>query len=114
MIRLKIHHSFGGVRVRFPQVGILHKNVGKFLGCFGTLRNTLSGRITTHFFASVGFLTCLSGGPEGIRTHDLSDANRTLSQLSYAPEQDTIIHDSFVKCKNFFKILKQEFKGQDF
>ena len=25
------------------------------------------------------------GGPEGIRTHDLSDANRTLSQLSYRP-----------------------------
>ena len=27
----------------------------------------------------------LFGGPEGIRTHDLSDANRTLSQLSYRP-----------------------------
>ncbi len=25
------------------------------------------------------------GGPEGIRTLDLSDANRTLSQLSYKP-----------------------------
>ena len=25
------------------------------------------------------------GGPDGIRTHDLSDANRTLSQLSYKP-----------------------------
>ncbi len=25
------------------------------------------------------------GGDEGIRTLDLSDANRTLSQLSYAP-----------------------------
>ena len=25
------------------------------------------------------------GGPEGIRTLDLSDANRTLSQLSYGP-----------------------------
>lgn len=29
----------------------------------------------------------LFGGPEGIRTHDLTDANRTLSQLSYAPIQ---------------------------
>ena len=29
--------------------------------------------------------TQLNGGPEGIRTHDLSDANRTLSQLSYRP-----------------------------
>ena len=26
-----------------------------------------------------------NGGPEGIRTLDLSDANRTLSQLSYGP-----------------------------
>ena len=25
------------------------------------------------------------GGPKGIRTLDLSDANRTLSQLSYGP-----------------------------
>ena|GEM_PF-3475884 len=25
------------------------------------------------------------GGPEGIRTHDLPDANRALSQLSYRP-----------------------------
>ena len=28
----------------------------------------------------------LFGGPEGIRTHDLTDANRTLSQLSYRPK----------------------------
>ena len=27
----------------------------------------------------------LFGGPKGIRTLDLSDANRTLSQLSYGP-----------------------------
>jgi hypothetical protein len=26
-----------------------------------------------------------AGGPKGIRTLDLSDANRTLSQLSYGP-----------------------------
>ena len=52
----------------------------------------------THFFESIftwqeniknpeslilsGFFDC---GPEGIRTLDLSDANRTLSQLSYKP-----------------------------
>ena len=30
--------------------------------------------------------TALLGGLEGIRTLDLSDANRTLSQLSYKPE----------------------------
>ena len=29
----------------------------------------------------------LFGGPEGIRTHDLTDANRTLSQLSYRPKK---------------------------
>ena len=31
------------------------------------------------------FVQYLFGGPEGIRTLDLSDANRTLSQLSYKP-----------------------------
>ena len=33
--------------------------------------------------AGFGFATC--GGDGGIRTLDLTDANRTLSQLSYAP-----------------------------
>ena len=32
------------------------------------------------------------GGPGGIRTHDLSDANRTLSQLSYRPKCKRIIY----------------------
>ena len=31
------------------------------------------------------------GGPRGIRTLDLSDANRTLSQLSYRPTMMTLI-----------------------
>ena len=31
------------------------------------------------------FVQCLFGGPEETRTLDLSDANRTLSQLSYRP-----------------------------
>ena len=31
------------------------------------------------------------GGPRGIRTLDLSDANRTLSQLSYRPMMMTLI-----------------------
>ena len=35
-----------------------------------------------HRFAVLFFF----GGPEGIRTHDLTDANRTLSQLSYRPK----------------------------
>ena len=34
----------------------------------------------------VGFGYASNGGPEGIRTHDLTDANRTLSQLSYRPK----------------------------
>ena len=33
----------------------------------------------------------LFGGPRGIRTLDLSDANRTLSQLSYRPMMMTLI-----------------------
>ena len=33
----------------------------------------------------VSKLLCSCGGDEEIRTLDLSDANRTLSQLSYAP-----------------------------
>ena len=36
-------------------------------------------------FAGDIFLSPHYGGPEGIRTLDLSDANRTLSQLSYKP-----------------------------
>ncbi len=32
----------------------------------------------------------LFGGPEGIRTLDLSDANRTRSQLRYRPKQSSI------------------------
>ena len=34
--------------------------------------------------------TAFLGGPEGIRTLDLSDANRTLSQLSYKPEYEVV------------------------
>ena len=39
------------------------------------------------------------GGPEETRTLDLSDANRTLSQLSYRPENMSIIamNRGFVK-----------------
>ena len=39
-------------------------------------KKTLETQCFQGFFA---------GGPEGIRTHDLTDANRTLSQLSYRP-----------------------------
>ena len=42
------------------------------------------------------------GGDGGIRTLDLSDANRTLSQLSYAPTR--LVHYStfFTFVKTFF------------
>ena len=35
--------------------------------------------------AAAVFILANVGGPGGIRTLDLSDANRTLSQLSYRP-----------------------------
>ena len=41
---------------------------------------------TLMLISTVSKLAFLYGGPEGIRTHDLSDANRTLSQLSYRPK----------------------------
>ena len=48
---------------------------------------------------SVSKPSCLFGGPEETRTLDLSDANRTLSQLSYRPENMSIIamNRGFVK-----------------
>ena len=44
----------------------------------------------------IRFGLCCFGGPEEIRTLDLSDANRTLSQLSYRP----IFLQIFVKRKD--------------
>ena len=43
--------------------------------------------------ARFGFIRC--GGPKGIRTLDLSDANRTLSQLSYGPREAVFFQNSF-------------------
>ncbi len=47
------------------------------------------------------------GGPEEIRTLDLSDANRTLSQLSYRPNSNCviIISRSFFNCNTFFEVI---------
>ncbi len=45
------------------------------------LSNPTSNKKAITADAVMAFL----GGPGGIRTHDLSDANRTLSQLSYGP-----------------------------
>ena len=54
---------------------------------------------TSRLFAAASFLVQLDGGPEETRTLDLSDANRTLSQLSYRPENMNIIamNRGFVK-----------------
>ena len=51
------------------------------------------------------------GGPEEIRTLDLSDANRTLSQLSYRPNSNCqmIITRSFFNCNTFFIFLCKSF-----
>ena len=49
----------------------------------------------------------LFGGPGGIRTLDLSDANRTLSQLSYAPTR--LVHYS-----TFFTFVKAFFSSGAF
>ena len=46
------------------------------------------------------------GGPEGIRTLDLSDANRTLSQLSYKPVMyHIIIHILPQNARDFFRLI---------
>ena len=39
-----------------------------------------------HTPLTFGMASCLSGGPGGIRTHDLCVANAALSQLSYKPK----------------------------
>ena len=63
---------------------------------------------------SVSKPSCLFGGPEETRTLDLSDANRTLSQLSYRPiyfpfdpENIDIIAMFDVFVKAFFSIPAQ-------
>ncbi len=49
--------------------------------------------------------TAFSGGDEEDRTLDLTDANRTLSQLSYAPklppdaQRQMILYHNFLCCK---------------
>ena len=60
----------------------------------------------------------LPGGPKGIRTLDLSDANRTLSQLSYGPiffrpgRRRILLYHSFLACKASFFVLATFFSCQ--
>ena len=51
----------------------------------------------------------LFGGLEGIRTLDLSDANRTLSQLSYEPEDHSADLFSQSIIPQFFLFVKPYF-----
>ena len=70
------------LRTSLGKTAILHL-------CFGTEKNRRLGskkaRYNRAFRRRHLFLSPHYGGPEGIRTLDLSDANRTLSQLSYKP-----------------------------
>ena len=52
---------------------------------------------------------CFFGGPDGIRTHDLSDANRTLSQLSYEPKDHSADLFSQSIIPQFFPFVKPYF-----
>ena len=60
------------------------------------IRRKRSVRIHTNFLkklqksCEICNFTAFCGGPEGIRTLDLSDANRTLSQLSYKPKYEIV------------------------
>ena len=50
-----------------------------------------------------------NGGPKGIRTLDLSDANRTLSQLSYEPKNHSADLFSQSIIPQFFLFVKPYF-----
>ena len=53
-----------------------------------------------------------NGGPEGIRTLDLSDANRTLSQLSYKPiTYHIIIHIPRQNARGFPHLFSRAFRS---
>ena len=53
-------------------------------------------------------VTFFFGGPEGIRTHDLTDANRTLSQLSYRPKYNAGLPARII-ITHFFRFVKPLF-----
>ena len=57
---------------------------------------------------AASILCNLSGGDEEDRTLDLTDANRTLSQLSYAPENVSIIAPGSRFVQREFQILKKK------
>ena len=51
------------------------------------------------------------GGDEEDRTLDLTDANRTLSQLSYAPTRRISLYHRIWICKDSFSINSELFRG---
>ena len=57
--------------------------------CFFILQYPLAGQIRSLQYKE--FVSARYGGDEEDRTLDLTDANRTLSQLSYAPMAEIII-----------------------
>ena len=67
-------------------------------------RKVESNEKTTTFVVVFSY-----GGPEGIRTLDLSDANRTLSQLSYEPEDHSADLFSQSIIPQFFLFVKPYF-----
>lgn len=54
--------------------------------CEGRCNEEPAIYVTAQKNRLANYKSILSGGPEEIRTLDLSDANRTLSQLSYRPK----------------------------
>ena len=66
------------------EADIIHEvNIISEASSFAVRQTSLKNTLTSKK------LRCFSGGPGGDRTHDLTDANRTLSQLSYAPESQS-------------------------
>ena len=62
------------------------------MGAFSFYRYCNGKRITPHNKSCNGFVPVRFGGDEEDRTLDLTDANRTLSQLSYAPIYGAVIN----------------------
>ena len=59
--------------------------------------------------AAERFVQRLFGGPEGDRTLDLTDANRTRSQLRYRPKlpcRACALHDAYNKIPHFSQLVK--------
>ena len=69
---------------------------------------------TTKIRMNTVFMRIFVGGPEGIRTLGLCDANAALSQLSYGPVKDTFYNvlvyyiTPFCACQDFPRLLREK------